>query len=189
MCSTNQYTMAKVHMVIMGLILIGSINWLTTAFGYNLVEILHTTINNYFSSNIPINNTIYIIVGLCALYIAFKKETWLPFLGKTVLPGTLIPLSTPHNADTIVTVKVKPNSKVVYWAALPKGLNPDVKVAYDDYSNSGAVMSDNNGLAKLPILVGSGYVVPSGRKIERHVHYRISDMEYGMLSKIHTKFY
>ena len=189
MCSTNQYNVAKIHMIIMGLILIGSINWLTTAFGYNMVEILHNSINQYFSSNIPINMTIYIIVGLCAIHIAFKMETWLPFLGKTVMPSNMIPLSTPHNTNTVVKVKVKPNSKVVYWAALPKGLNPSVKVAYDNYSNSGAVMSDNMGIASLPILTGSGYIVPSGRKIERHVHYRVSDIEYGMLSKIYTKFY
>jgi hypothetical protein len=50
-------------------------------------------------------------------------------------------------------------------------------------------MSDNNGIASLPLLTGSGYIVPSGRKIDRHVHYRVGGMEYGMLSKIRTKFY
>ena len=45
--------------------------------------------------------------------------------------------------------------------------------AYGDFSNSGVVMSNSSGLAELPILAGSGYTVPSGRKLDRHVHYRV----------------
>jgi uncharacterized membrane protein YuzA (DUF378 family) len=189
MCSTNQYAMAKVHMVIMGLILIGGLNWLSTAFGYNLVEMLNNTINQFFNSNIPIDKIIYVIGGLCAVHIMFKLDTWLPFLGKTILPDNLIPLSVPHNTDTIVKVKVKPNSKVIYWAALPRGKNPTVEEAYDDYSNSGVAISDSEGNVNLLILEGTSYKVPSGSIIKKHIHYRELDQEYGFLGEVKTVFY
>ena len=181
--------MAKVHMLLIGLVFVGGINWLATAFNYNLVLMLSKGLNNLFNSDISFDKIIYILVGLSALFLAFKRSTWLPFLGETVLPDHMIPLSQPKNHDTVVTIKTKPNSKVVYWAALPTGKNPDVVTAYGDHSNSGVVMSDEKGMAQLPILAGSGYYVPSGRKLERHVHYRLLGLEYGMVGKVQTKFY
>ena len=88
-----------------------------------------------------------------------------------------------------VTIKTVPNVKIAYWAALPKGNNPDVITAYDDYSNSGVVMSDSNGIAVLPILAGSSYIIPSGRKLDRHIHYRVFNKYYGMMDKLNTKYY
>ena len=176
-------------MILIGLVIIGGINWLTTAFNYNLVDILSHYLNNLFNSNIPFDKIVYIIVGLSALFLAFQRSTWLPFLGKSVLPDYNIPLFVPENYDTVVKVNTIPNSKIYYWAAHDVGKNPDVVTAYGDFSNSGVVMSDNSGVALLPILSGSGYTVPSGRKIERHVHYRVLGLEYGMMSKIYTQYY
>jgi uncharacterized membrane protein YuzA (DUF378 family) len=183
------YVMAKIHMVLIGLVLVGGINWLTTAFGYNFVDKLCCALSDLFHVDFPFDKVIYVLVGLAALFLAFQRSTWLPFLGKSVLPSNIIPLSVPKHTDTIVTIKTKPNSKIAYWAANPMGVNPDVVSAYGDFSNSGVVMSDNMGIAKLPILSGSGYHTPSGYRIERHVHYRILGLEYGMMGKIKTKYY
>ena len=178
----SNYTKTTINMLLFALVLLGSLNYIIMAAGYDIMK------------NIPHKYTmmIYIIIGCAAIILALKRTTWLPFLGKSVLPSTLVPLRQPTSYNKIITVKTKPNSKIAYWASsvtLPNGMIPDVATAYDDYSNSGVVMSDENGFANLPIMEGSSYIVPSNRIIDRHVHYRIIGLEHGMIGKIHTKKY
>lgn len=187
--STKYYWSVKLQMLITAVVIIGALNWGTTALGYNLVQLLSNGVNRLLKTNLPIDKVIYIAVALCGVLLAMKKTTWLPFLGKTVFPDSLVPLNTPTKTDTKVTIKTKPNVKVAYWASLPKGELPDVVTAYSDYSNSGVVMSDANGIAELPVLAGSAYTVPSGRKISRHVHYRVLGKPFGMMGKVMTKYY
>ncbi len=182
----KDYWETKLRMILTTVVLVGALNWGATAFGYNLVELLSKNLNNLFKTNYPFDKIVYIIVAICAILLAYDRTTWLPFLGKSVLPDSLVPLKTPTTSDTKVTIKTEPNTKIAYWAALPKGEHPDVITAYDDFSNSGVVMSDSNGNAELPVLAGSSYVVPSGRKISRHVHYRILGEPYGMMGPIET---
>jgi uncharacterized membrane protein YuzA (DUF378 family) len=183
------YWKTKINMLLTAIVIIGAINWGATAVGYNIVELLSNNLNRLLKINYPFDKIIYIIVAICAILLASKRTTWLPFLGKSVLPGSLVSLKIPAKTDMKVKIKTKPNVKIAYWAALPKGVNPDVITAYGDYSNSGVVMSDSNGNVELPILAGSGYIVPSGRNIDRHVHYRVLDKPYGMMGRIKTKNY
>lgn len=184
------YLRLKMHQVVIALVLIGAINWGTTAFGYNLVDILHTNLNSLFQMETYSDKIIYIIVALAAIKLAIKKETWLPFLGYTVLPSNFVPLKN-MDGNTSVTVKVSPNTKVAYWSSSTvdaKGV-PDVRVAYGDYSNSGVVMSDNDGNAKFIFNKGTSYIVPYGKEIPRHIHYREIGLEWGMLGAVKTKYY
>jgi uncharacterized membrane protein YuzA (DUF378 family) len=185
----NTYIDAKIHMVFMAIIMIGCINWGFVAFDYNPVEMLSNNMKTSFKTEIPFDKIIYILVAICAIIILFRRSTWLPFLGKTVFPGSLFTIKKPIGANRIITIQTKPNTKIAYWASLPKGANPDVVTAYADFSNSGVVMSDANGHAELHVIEGSGYTVPSGRKIDRHIHYRLLDLEYGMASKVKTVYY
>lgn len=183
------YKKTWIEMILIGLVLVGAINWGTTAFGYNLVEMFSRGVNNLFKSNLPIDRVIYVIVALTAVHLAMKKTTWLPFLDRTVLPSSLIPIKKNDKTDITIKITTTPNTKVVYWASLPRGENPDVVKAYDDYSNSGVVMSDENGIAELPILTGTGYTVPTGKYIKRHVHYREMRLPYGMVGPVKTVYY
>ena len=153
------------NMVLLSILIIGCLNWGTTAFGYNLVEILTKFININLQSKYPIDKFIYIIISVIALYIASDNHFWLPFLGDTVFPTSLVPLRTITNSNRNITIHTNPNTKIAFWAALPRGDTPTVELAYDDYSNSGVVMSDNNGIAILPIIEGSGYTVPNGKRL------------------------
>jgi len=188
----NMYLRVKFHMIMVALVLIGAINWGATAFGYNLVEILNTQVDHLFGTETRFNKIIYILVALSALKLAFKKSTWLPFLGYMAFPSTaLIPTIENTKGDTIIKVNVRPNTRVAYWSSFPrktKGV-PLVEEAYDDFSNSGVVKSDENGVAELKILVGSSYIVPSGREIPRHVHYRELDLDHGMMGDLKTEYY
>ncbi len=180
------YLKTKLNMILFAIVFVGAINWGATALGYNFVELLSLNINKYFQVNYPIDKIIYVIVALSALWLATKKTTWLPFLGVGIMPSNLVPLSKPTGANKKITIKTRPNTKIIYWSAYQKGEKTPVVDAYSDYANSGAVMSDSNGNAVLEIIEGSGYTVPSGQVIPKHVHYRTVGLPDGMMGKVKT---
>jgi hypothetical protein len=98
--------------------------------------------------NISDNFLTLILVALSVIKLATRRDVWLTFLGESVLPGSLVPLKE-VNGDTIVEVKVKPNTRVAYWASLPQenSKTPLVHEAYGDFKNAGVVISDKNGVA------------------------------------------
>ena len=186
------YFKHKIHMVLVALVLIGAINWGTTAFGYNLVEMLTKAINNYFTTNTNLDKIIYIIVCIAGIVLLVNRNTWLPFLGHTVFPSQIfVPSKVNTIGSFVVKVNVKPNTRVAYWASKPQTSEevPLVEEAYADYTNSGVVKSNNNGIAELVVDPGTSYIVPSGREISRHVHYRELDLQYGMMGKVKTAYY
>jgi uncharacterized membrane protein YuzA (DUF378 family) len=182
------YFMTKIRMLVTAVVIIGAINWGTTALGYNLVEILSKFINTALKTNLPIDKAIYILVALCGISLASKRTTWLPFLGRSVLPGSLVTKQTPTKADKKIKVKVQPNAKVAYWAATGKDKkDQDVFDAYNNHSNSGVVIADNKGIAELAIVEGEGYRVPNGKRIPKHVHYRV--IGNSMMERVRTVYY
>lgn len=180
----------KMHFILVGLVLVGAINWGTTAFGFNLVDMIKNSLNNAIGKETSVDKIVYVLVALAAVKLAIKKDLWLPFLGETVLPGSLIPLKV-VSGDTTVEVKVKPNTRVAYWASLPQKTEniPLVTEAYGDYKNAGVVLSDKDGNVKLTVNKGTNYILPCGREILRHVHYRELDLEMGFIGPVQTKNY
>jgi uncharacterized membrane protein YuzA (DUF378 family) len=183
------YLKTKINMILFSIVFIGAINWGATALGYNLVELLNKYINTSFNVNYPIDKIIYIIVALSAIWLATKKTTWLPFLGTGIMPSGLVPIRKPAGANKKVAIKTYPNAKIVYWSAYKKGEETNVVDAYANYDNSGVVMADANGNTTLEIIEGSGYTVPSGRVIPRHIHYRTIGTPDGMMGKVQTVNY
>ncbi len=183
------YLKTKLNMILFAIVFVGAINWGATALGYNFVELLSLNINKSLQVNYPIDKIIYVIVALSALWLATKKTTWLPFLGVGIMPSSLVPLTKPTGANKKITIKTRPNTKIIYWSAYQKGEKTPVVDAYSDYANSGAVMSDSNGNAVLEIVEGSGYTVPSGQVIPKHVHYRTVGLPDGMMGKVETVKY
>ena len=184
--NNKYFKILKLKNIFLVIIIIGCLNWGTTAFGYNIVELLSSKIDPL--NNYKIDKIIYIIVAVCAILIASCKYTWLPFLGKSVLPIKLIPLSFPNNANLKININIEPNTKVIYWAAYKNNSKDNnAENPYKDYTNSGAVMSDKNGIAELKIIEGSGYDV-SYKSLPRHIHYRICYNNI-LLSRIYTVYY
>jgi uncharacterized membrane protein YuzA (DUF378 family) len=195
-----------VHMILVALVLVGALNWGFHAFGYNLVEMLNRFLSGVFKRRLSLNTIIYVVVALSALYLAFQRDTWLPFLGDSVLPGAVVP-EKKNSGDTTVDVHVKPGAKVAYWAAKPqdssvgadKSVNgaessvgadksvPKVKDAYAHFENSGVVIANDAGLATLVFNKGTSYIVPSGKEIKSHVHYREFG-EDGMMGPVQSVF-
>jgi hypothetical protein len=178
-----KYFYYKFKIFIIAFVILGAINSASSQIKYDFIKI----ISNKLNLCVNIEFYFYILIGISAVIIGLDKNTWLPFLGESVLPSILVPLKI-NNGDTVVKVNVKPNTKVAYWSALPHKKDPYVTFAYADYHNSGVVMSDNNGVAMLTFNKGSGYFLPNGTHLESHIHYREIGGEWGMMGQIQTYY-
>jgi uncharacterized membrane protein YuzA (DUF378 family) len=181
---TFEYVKKKAYMVAMVLLIVGGINWfLVGALNVNVVQAILG--KNFVSRGI------FVLVGIAALVIAFDRDTYLPFLGETIMPCSAIQERTPPGATVSMQVQVEPNAKVLYWAAEPEterleSVN-DWRKAYLSYENAGVVKADSSGIATLKVRKPQPYLVPWKGRLEPHIHFRICG-ERGFLSRVKTVF-
>jgi hypothetical protein len=186
------YIKSLIRIFLTGFVIAGAINYGFMAFDYNLIEILNYKIDTHFFIKSDVNFLLYSIVAMSGLILMVQTTTWLPFLGPCAFPSKgLIPNKINSLGTKTIKVHVKPNTRVAYWASLPISSNdtPYVEDAYSNFSNSGVVTSDSNGVAELSIAPGSSYIVPSGAEIPRHIHYRELDNRLGMMGELKTAYY
>jgi uncharacterized membrane protein YuzA (DUF378 family) len=182
--SNRLYVQKKINMVAIFLVLVGGINWLSALFMKK--DAVATFLPKLFVK------LIYFAVGISALYLAFKRDVYLPFLGETVLPCAAFAARTPDNANQEVIINTLPNTKVIYWASEPKGdASGNIEswdVAYNDFSNAGVAISDDKGKAVLRFRGHpQSYKVPFKGVIKPHVHFRICE-KYGMVGPVQTYY-
>ncbi len=166
------------------LLVVGGINWLLIGiFKVNLVEFV---LGKGWAAR-----GIYIAVGIAALIIAFQRDTYLPFLGETLVPCSTLQDRTPPGATVSIEVEAEPGKKVLYWAAEPETerlekIN-DWRKAYLSYENAGVVTADSQGRASLRVRNPQAYLVPWKGRLEPHIHFRICG-ERGFLGRVKTVF-
>lgn len=172
----------NIEIIMKKLVLIGAINWgLIGFFDFNIVEFINQKLTG---DDKTLSKIVYIIVGLSAIGL-FKRDNLLPFLGRAVYPCPNLKEKIPDHADSKITVKVSPNSNVIYWAAEKNNKKLDNPwTAYDKYGNSGVVKSDENGNAVLRFKFPAEYAVPGRGTLPPHVHYRVCNK--GMMSRVET---
>lgn len=169
----------------------------------NVIVLLFTIIFGFFillSSNVNfIIKLITIVVIICALLLAINRDTYLPFLGKTILPTNIIiseKVPTGANVDYTILLKgIKDGTKVIYWGAQSVDeKKKDIKLnpieAYNNYINTGVTIV-SNGKAKITFFCPTKYQVNYlGFKmdIKRHIHYRLQCPETGILSSVMTLY-
>ena len=169
--------------ITIGLIVLSALNFgFIGLFKVNVIEkLLGKTIGT---------RVLYILMGLAAVMMVFNRDTYLPFLGETVFPSSVLHDQTPAGATRTMVVKVKPLTKVVYWASEPgNGNNLDKKIfdlAYGNYENAGVVQANNKGQAILKVREPQSYNVPF-QTLTPHIHYRSVDSS-GFLGPVKTKF-
>lgn len=177
-------------MLAMAFILIGALNWL--AIGVTKVNVLESILGR------GVARMLYIVVGIAALTLLFNRDTYLPFLGETAVPCSLIPEQLPEGADTKIDVRAYPGAKVLYWAAEPategmKKIN-DWRGAYLKYMNAGVVTANADGVATLYVRNPQPYDVPWKGRLEPHVHFRVcsanadADANAGLMGRIETVY-
>jgi len=183
-----KYYSYKIEMFIKLIMVLCALNISFTQININLFSKLETLLEGVFNKQVKAERILYLVGGICTIIFIMNKHNWLPFLGSSVLPSSLVPLKN-IEGNTKVSINVSPNTKVAYWSAKPTEKQlPTVEEAYDDYSNSGVIMSDSNGKATIVFNKGSGYIVPNGRFIDRHVHYREVSDEWGMMGPVQTVY-
>jgi len=180
----KMFWMKKLEMMSLLLIVIGALNWgLIGLFNFNLVNFIATHTFGWIESSI------YIIVGLSAMFHIVSRNYYLPFLGDAVFPCNSMVEKVPEHANTEVKISTLPNVNVIYWASESnKEVAKNPWLAYDLYSNAGVTRSDVNGTATLKFREPSAYKVAHGMKtLQPHVHYRVCSHP-GMLSEVKTVF-
>ena len=173
------------HAVAVLLLVVGGLNWLSKS-------ILGKDLVSKVLVDFPmVARVIFGLVGLAALYVMFSRDTYLPFLGETVMPCSVLAEKTPDGADTTVHVNVEPGAKVLFWASEPsadalKEINT-WQEAYLKFANAGVTTADSSGKALLRVRSPQPYTVPLKGTIQPHVHYRVC-RGGGMMDSVQTKF-
>lgn len=175
------------YMVCAVVAMIGTINWgLIGLLDFNVIKkINQKTVNSQMFENI-----FYTLIGVCGIYLATQRKYYLPFLGETVLPISVIKEYKQDKYDVEIKVTVpKEALHVIYWAANPANQKADVPnalPAYGKFENHG-VSPVIDGRAILYINCPQVYKVGRiwSRVLPKHLHYRYV-LPSGLLSSIET---
>jgi uncharacterized membrane protein YuzA (DUF378 family) len=176
----------KIYMFAVLLLVVGGLNWgYCAVFGKDLVS---QTVGKF---NPLIARVVFALVGIAALYVGFCRDTYLPFLGETLVPCSVLSEKTPDGASVSKEIIVNPGAKVLFWASEPatekfNELN-DWRKAYLEYANAGVTTADASGRATLRVRKPQPYSVPSKGRIDSHIHYRVCG-ENGFLGRVETVF-
>lgn len=176
----------KIHMLLVTLLIIGGLNWGSIGiFDFNFVEKL----NKVTFDSPALVSIIYVFVGVAAVLMLFDRNSFLPFLGETIVP-TSISEYKQENTTLSIDVDAPKAVKVQYWAANPNSETVENPWdAYEGYKNAGvANVVDNKAL--LQINCPANYNVRQfgimNTKLPKHIHYRLI-YPNGMTSQIITK--
>jgi hypothetical protein len=151
------------------------------------------SIKGLTSNNAPAGKLLLAaIVLVCALYIGFQRSTYLPFLGETVVPCSLLKEQEPESANYEKRVAVEgPGRKVLFWAAEPDNEHlsqlKDWRKAYLGFQNAGVTTVGDDGHAVLKVRKPQPYTVPVKGRLEAHIHYRVCG-DNGFLGPVQTVF-
>jgi hypothetical protein len=135
-------------------------------------------------------NVLAVLIAMAALWVGSQRDSYLPFLGETVVPCSILQDKVPEHADLEVAVDhLKPGAKVIYWAAEPatEGLGKilDWRRAYLDLANAGVATVNSEGIATLRVRKPQPYTVPLWGRLESHVHWR-SCQDGGLMGPVQT---
>lgn len=115
-----------------------------------------------------------VVIGLVgAVYLGMNRDFYMPFLGPSVVPTSLLKVGTPPDATVAVSIDAPKNAThVMYWAATPATMPLDNPMAaYRGFKNAG-VVEVAGGRATLRVACPGTYRVGWGRMLPRHLHYR-----------------
>ena len=184
MCCNLLYRKKFIEKILLVFLVLGGLAW-------GLVGVSKFYIFNWLSKYTfkSLDTLVYILVGIAALYFLTSRDFYLPFLGETVFPCEPLAERVPDNADTSKTIKVTPNTNVVYWASETgsEDIVDNPWAAYSKYNNSGVLRSNDDGTVTLKVRKPSSYKIPSGRTLPVHIHYRVCKSN-GMLGSVETVY-
>ena len=153
---------------------------------YAIISSIYILFNDGY--NIFLRFLVILIIAVAG-YMIFKKDTFLPFLGISFLPNTLIigeKVPQGANIEYVLDMKGYENgTRVVYWAANKTDkIIEDPFEAYKDYHNAGVAIVSNDK-AVIKVFCPDKYKV-HGNVLDKHFHYRIVFKDTGLMSPVMT---
>ena len=135
--------------------------------------------------------TFYVLVGILALYLSLRRDTYLPFLGETVVPYSVF-TEKEYKINSLtanpvnVTIRAPNAEKVIWWAASEDQhtVANTPEEAYKEYETSGVSNVSKDGTVKIVFPCPTQYKVPMGKTLKKHLHYR--ETQGGMLGEVKT---
>jgi uncharacterized membrane protein YuzA (DUF378 family) len=161
----------KLRIIFIILVLLGALNWGSVAIlNKNFVEEL----NDITFKNKKFVNGVYILIALSAIFLAIRRDTYLPTLGNAIVPTKGFQSYYTYN-DNSIKINAGNATKVIYWAANPNGnVVNDSQSAYNSYENSGIVPVDPDGTATLFFKCPGQYKLNAGLwTLPKHINYRL----------------
>lgn len=166
------------------LLILGALNW-------GFIGIFRINPVQNLLGRTPLPRFIYGAIGIAALFVMFHRDFYLPFLGETVMPCSVLREKIPEGAQISVKVGLNPGQKVLFWATEPATEHLKTiatwSEAYLGYENAGVTTADQNGVAHLRVRPPQAYTVPTKGRLEPHVHYRVCQGN-GFLGPVQTVF-
>lgn len=139
---------------------------------------------------------VMIIVGVLAVVVMPNRDLYLPFLGETVIPASILQDTQPRGNVVVAIDHLPPRSKVIFWAAgagaagTAGGAAASPQVAYKDSLNGGIVTTDDEGIAYVTLVCPQQYKVNRlgiDKVLPKHVHFRFEiPSKPGLFSAVHT---
>ncbi len=182
--ANTKYMEKMAFKIAMVLLIAGGLNWMVFGIlGKDLVSMI-------FGKGL-ISKIIFIVVGIAAISIMFSRDTYLPFLGETVFPCSVLRDFSPDGATVSQNIQVAPHAKVLYWASEPDNDGIENLKTYDQaylqYKNAGVTTANGDGVALLKVRQPQAYKVPIRGRLEPHIHFRTCGPS-GFLGSIQTIF-
>jgi uncharacterized protein len=168
----------------MAILIIGGLNWGSVGlFRVNFVDKIFGPLG--------LTRPIFILVGICTIGVMFCRDFYLPFLGQSVVPCGAIKEKVPEGATVMMSIRVKPGQKVLYWASEPATEKLKTIKRWDEaylgFENAGVTVADEKGNAVLRVRKPQAYTVPVKGQLEPHIHYRAC-MGNGFIGRVETVY-
>jgi len=185
MGQTKNYFKKKLYGLAILVLVLAGVNW-------GFVAIFKgDAISSLFGKDSLFSRLFFVFVAFCAIYVGISRDSYLPFLGETVLPCSALQEKVPDRAELKVRIIAPAGQKVIYWAAESNaptdGSLKNWQEAYGEFDNVGVAIAESDGSALLQVRRPQAYLVPIGHRLEPHVHYRICGKN-GMLGPVRSLF-
>lgn len=125
-------------------------------------------------------------------YKSLQTLTFPPYRPKLKLSCTHKPKVYSNDFNYTITIilpnSIKPNSKIVYWAARPR-VNKPFKSSIDAYDNTSAkgIVKANNRTAIIKILYPNSYWESDNKFQPPHIHFKVCNGGFIWTSILHEK--
>lgn len=149
-----------------------------------LLAALQSFGSNVLSRRLPRLVVLIALVG--AVYLGTSRDFYMPFLGPTIVPTSVLKLGAPADATVAITVEAPAGAThAMYWAAASSAMpTQSAAKAYSGFNNAG-IVEVAAGRATMRVACPGTYTVGWGKLVPRHVHYRFIYAN-GMTSSVKT---